>query len=48
MPKSAILKRTDQNPPVRNGEFVATATVLQISQLAMTSPFVGDFQIIVA
>jgi len=31
---------------VRNGEFVATATVLQISQLAMTSPFVGDFQII--
>jgi hypothetical protein len=46
MPKSAILKRTDQNPPVRNGEFVATATVLQISQLAMTSPFVGDFQII--
>jgi len=30
---------------VRNGEFVATATVLQISQLAMTSPFVGDFQI---
>ena len=45
MPKSAILKRTDQNPPVRNGEFVATATVLQISQLAMTSPFVGDFQI---
>lgn len=45
MHKSAILKRTDQNPPVRNGEFVATATVLQISQLAMTSPFVGDFQI---
>jgi len=31
---------------VRNGEFVATSTVLQISQLAMTSPFVGDFQII--
>lgn len=46
MPKSAILKRTDETPPVRNGEFVATATVLQISQLAMTSPFVGDFQII--
>jgi len=46
MPKSAILKRTDETPPVRNGEFVATSTVLQISQLAMTSPFVGDFQII--
>lgn len=46
MPKQTFLKRTDETPPVRNGEFVATATVLQISQLAMTSPFVGDFQII--
>ena len=46
MPKQTFLKRTDETPPVRNGEFVATSTVLQISQLAMTSPFVGDFQII--
>lgn len=46
MPKQTFLKRTDETPPVRNGEFAATSTVLQISQLAMTSPFVGDFQII--
>ena len=35
MPKSAILKRTDETPPVRNGEFVATSTVLPLAQVGM-------------
>lgn len=46
MSKADVLRRMDQQPPVRNGEFVATATVLQISQLAVSGPYVGDFQII--
>lgn len=46
MPKTDLVRRTDQTPQVRNGELVTGATVIQVSQLAMTSPFSGDFQIV--
>ena len=46
MPKSDLVRRTDQAQFIRNGEIVTATSVLQISQIAMTSPFSGDFQIV--
>lgn len=46
MPKSALLASINARPAVHNGELVTAATVVQVSQLAMTAPYSGDFQII--
>lgn len=46
MPKSDVRIVIDTPPMTRNGELVGAATVVQVSQLAMTAPFSGDFQII--
>ena len=46
MPKRALLATIDNRPAVHNGELVSAATVVQVSQLAMTAPYSGDFQII--
>lgn len=46
MPKSAVRIIIDTPPATRNGELTGAATVVQVSQLAMTAPFSGDFQII--
>lgn len=45
MPKRDLRVRIDERPVVVGGVMHA-ATVVQVSQLAMTSPFSGDFQII--
>lgn len=46
MPKSDLVRRTDQTQLARNGELVTATSVLQISQIALTGPFSGDFQIV--
>lgn len=46
MSKRALQAVIDQRPPVHNGELVPVATVVQISQIALSGPFRGDFQII--
>lgn len=46
MSKSDLLRDIDLTPPIRNGEIVTGATLIQVSQLALTSPFAGDFQIV--
>lgn len=46
MPKSDIRIVIDTPPNVHNGEMASAATVVQVSQLAMSSPFSGDFQIV--
>ena len=46
MPKSSLLASINARPAVHNGELVTAATVVQVSQLAMTAPYSGDFQII--
>lgn len=46
MPKPALLATIDNRPAVRNGELVTAATVVQVSQIAFTSPWRGDLQIV--
>ena len=46
MSKRALLNVIDARPAVHNGELVSATTVVQVSQLAMTAPYSGDFQIV--
>jgi hypothetical protein len=45
MPKSDLLRRNDQRTPIVNGELVPVATVVQVQQITLAGPFVGDLQI---
>lgn len=45
MAKSDLVASINQSLAMRSGEFVTVGAVVQVTQLAMTSPFVGDFQI---
>lgn len=44
--KSDNLKRTDAQPPVISGEFVPVQSVVTVTNLAVTGPYRGDFQVI--
>jgi hypothetical protein len=46
MPKADLVQTINQNLALRNGEFGAGGSVVQVTSLAMSSPFSGDFQII--
>lgn len=44
--KNDNLKRNDTQPPVISGDFVPTQSVIAVTQLTVTGPYRGDFQII--
>lgn len=44
--KNDNLKRNDAQPPVISGDFVATQSVVAITNLSVTGPYRGDFQVI--
>lgn len=44
--KNDNLKRLDTQPPVISGEFVPVQSVVTVTNLAVTGPYRGDFQVI--
>ena len=44
--KNDNLKRNDAQPPVISGDFVSTQSVVAITNLAVTGPYRGDFQVV--
>ena len=44
--KNDNLKRNDAAPPVISGDFVSTQSVVAITNLSVTGPYRGDFQVI--
>lgn len=46
MSKKDTMQRMDASPATHNGEIVTGATVVQVSQLAISGPYRGDFQVV--